>query len=141
MTLGGEYKNIARPSIVPSFIISLFNISFQLELTTSITKLPAKVKTWPQKQLQSLQRSTQDPATAAQTPSPSLSPHLSRTQNQQVTPYPLLPSLYPNLTPPVINCNCSICAKNGYLLTFVPTSSVTWTKGTTMPPSSNRDYL
>jgi len=29
----------------------------------------------------------------------------------------------------VVSCNCSICDKNGYLLSFVPASSVTWTKG------------
>jgi len=29
----------------------------------------------------------------------------------------------------VMSCNCSICAKNAYLLSLVPASSVTWTKG------------
>jgi hypothetical protein len=29
----------------------------------------------------------------------------------------------------VLSCNCSICDRNGYLLTFVPVKDVTWTKG------------
>jgi len=29
----------------------------------------------------------------------------------------------------VLSCNCTICTKSAYLLTFVPASSVTWTKG------------
>ncbi|RDI77260.1 hypothetical protein Vi05172_g12768 [Venturia inaequalis] len=29
----------------------------------------------------------------------------------------------------VLNCNCSICAKNGSLLVFVPAASINWIKG------------
>lgn len=33
----------------------------------------------------------------------------------------------------VLNCNCSICAKNGSLLVFVPAASINWIKGV-FPP-------
>lgn len=35
----------------------------------------------------------------------------------------------------VLNCNCSICAKNGSLLVFVPAASINWIKGNFLPSS------
>jgi hypothetical protein len=85
--------------------------------------------------LQWHQKLTQDPATAEQTPSLPPSPHPSTIQITKVCQKPRLnklPFINTVLTESensVINCNCTVCFKNGYLLTFVSVNNVTWTQG------------